>query len=46
MTVMGNLTLQERKRSKNGEPNIAQVDRRRIDGYDDREKHQINEVAV
>ena len=49
MAVMVILILQERKyqkRGKKGEPNIEHVDRRRIDGPDDKEKHEINQVTT
>ena len=48
MAVMVILILQERKyqkRGKNGEPNIGHIDRRRIDGPDDKEKHETNQVT-
>ena len=46
MVVMVILTLQEWKRTKEeeGEPNIVQVDRRKMDGSKDTKKFQINKV--
>ena len=48
MGVMVILTLQERKnpkKPKKGEANIAQVDKKKISGSDDSDKHQTKEVV-